>query len=147
MQQNRVLPEPNCYRILKAAVTATHLAAEIAQLTENEKSGSLLYALKESEDNTRLIEQLAQACTQIEPEHTRTLIGMVTSQQIDRQNLEAFMELDAPIVNRTKPVLGLPLIDRSPVVGASVGGRPRRNFPPPPVVLCAALFSEGDHDR
>ncbi|MFD4948893.1 AAA family ATPase [Streptomyces sp. NPDC058409] len=106
VQQNRVnVPKPNCYRNLKAAATATDLAAEISQLTDNEKSGSLLYALKESENNARLIEQLAQATTQIEPEHTRTLIEMVTSQQVDRQNLESFLEIDAPIVNQAKPVL------------------------------------------
>ncbi|MFJ5071258.1 AAA family ATPase [Kitasatospora sp. NPDC088556] len=106
VQQNRVnVPKPNCYQSLKAAATVTAQAAVIATLTDNEKSGSLLYALKESKDNARLIEQLAQAITQIEPEHTRTLIEMVTSQQIDRQNLEAFMETDAPIVNQAKPVL------------------------------------------
>ncbi|MGW3197141.1 AAA family ATPase [Streptomyces sp. NPDC001118] len=106
VQQNRVnVPKPNCYQSLKAAATMTDMAAVIATLTDNEKSGSLLYALKESTDNARLIEQLAQVITQIEPEHTRTLIEMVTSQQIDRQNLEAFMEIDAPIVNQAKPFL------------------------------------------
>ncbi|MFD4242713.1 AAA family ATPase [Streptomyces sp. NPDC058525] len=106
VQHNRVnVPKPNCYQSLKAAATMTDMTAVIATLTGNEKSGSLLYALKESKDNARLIEQLAQAITQIEPEHTRTLIEMVTNQQIDRQNLEAFMEIDAPIVNQAKPVL------------------------------------------
>ncbi|KOT57078.1 MULTISPECIES: AAA family ATPase [Streptomyces] len=106
VQHNRVnVPKPNCYQSLKSAATMTDMTAVIAKLTDNEKSGSLLYALKESKDNARLIEQLAQAVTQIEPEHTRTLIEMVTSQQIDRQNLEAFMEIDAPIVNQAKPVL------------------------------------------
>ncbi|MDW6058019.1 hypothetical protein SAZ11_07945 [Streptomyces sp. FXJ1.4098] len=106
VQHNRVnVPKPNCYQKLKDAATMTDMAAVIAALTGNEKSGSLLYALKESKDNARLIGQLAQAITQIEPEHTRTLIEMVTSQQIDRQNLEAFMEIDAPIVNQAKPFL------------------------------------------
>ncbi|MBD0673940.1 AAA family ATPase [Streptomyces sp. CBMA156] len=106
VQQHRVnVPKPNCYQSLKAAATVTAQSVLVATLTDNEKSGSLLYALKESKDNARLIEQLAQAITQIEPEHTRTLIEMVTSQQIDRQNLEAFMGIDAPIVNQAKPVL------------------------------------------
>ncbi|MFF4409470.1 AAA family ATPase [Streptomyces sp. NPDC001404] len=106
VQQNRVnVPKPNCYQSLKAAATMTDMAAVIVTLTDNEKSGSLLYALKESKDNARLIEQLVQFMTQIEPQHTRTLIEMLTSQQIDRQNLEAFLEIDAPIVNHAKPVL------------------------------------------
>ncbi|WP_319166767.1 MoxR family ATPase [Streptomyces acidiscabies] len=106
VQHNRVnVPKPNCYQSLKDALTVTDMAAAIVTLTDNEKSGSLLYALKEGKDNARLIEQLAQAMTQIEPEHTRTLFEMVTSQQIDRQNLESFMEIDAPITNQARPVL------------------------------------------
>ncbi|MEV7870182.1 MoxR family ATPase [Streptomyces sp. NPDC088124] len=108
VQQRRVnVPKPNCYQGLKAAATVTDMARVIVTLTDNEKSGALLYALKESEANVRLIEQLAQAMTQMEPEHTRTLIELVTSQQIDRQNLEAFMETDAPIVSQTKPILSV----------------------------------------
>lgn len=104
--QNRVnVPKPNCYASLKAASTVNELADEIAQLTENDRSGALLYALKENADNSRLIEQLAEAVHQIEPEHTRTLFEMVTGQQIDRSNLEAFLELDSPVVNAVKPTL------------------------------------------
>ena len=105
-QQNRVnVPKPYCYPTLKAAATVTDLASEIAQLTDNEKSGSLLYALKENQDNARLIEQLAQATSQIEPEHTRTLIELISTHQVDRQNLEAFLDTDAPIANTAKPLL------------------------------------------
>ncbi|MEU6263708.1 MoxR family ATPase [Saccharopolyspora shandongensis] len=104
--QNRVnVPKPNCYANLKAAGTVTNLAAQISGLTQNEVSGSLLYAMKENNDNARLIEQLAQAATQIEPEHTRTLFELVTTGQIDRQNLEAFLEVDTPIVAAVKPSL------------------------------------------
>lgn len=103
---NRVnVPKPNCYAQLKAAGTVTELARKIAELTEKEVSGALLYALKENSDNARLIEQLARTATRIEPEHTRTLIEMVTSQQVDRQNLEAFLDIDAPVANAAKPVL------------------------------------------
>lgn len=103
---NRVnVPKPNCYASLKAAGTVTDLATQISGLTQNEVSGSLLYAMKENDDNARLIEQLAQAATQIEPEHTRTLFELVTTAQIDRQNLEAFLEVDTPIVAAVKPSL------------------------------------------
>jgi dynein-related subfamily AAA family protein len=104
--QNRVnVPKPTCYTTLKTVSTVTDLASEIARLTPNEVSGSLLYALKENDDNSRLIEQLAQAASQIEPEHTRTLIDMLSTQQVNRQNLEAFLEIDAPVVNAAKPIL------------------------------------------
>ncbi len=104
--QSRVnVPKPNCYRDLKDAATVNDLSDRIAQLTDNEKSGSLLYALKENDDNSRLIEQLAYGMVQIEPEHTRTLIEMVTGQAIDRPNLEAFLAVNTPIVNAVKPTL------------------------------------------
>ena len=103
---NRVnVPKPNCYTTLKSAGTVTDLAAQISGLTQNEVSGSLLYAMKEKDDNSRLIEQLAQAAVQIEPEHTRTLFELVTTGQFDRQNLEAFLEVDSPIVAAVKPSL------------------------------------------
>jgi hypothetical protein len=99
------VPRPNCYPDLKSAATVTDLAARISGLTQNEVSGSLLYAMKENEDNSRLIEQLVQAAVQIEPIHTRTLFELVTSGEFDRQNLEAFLEVDSPIVAAVKPSL------------------------------------------
>ncbi|WP_030894291.1 AAA family ATPase [Streptomyces sp. NRRL F-5053] len=105
-QPNRVtVPKPNCYTTLKDAHTVTDLDAQIAHLTSNEVSSALLYALKEKDDNTRLIEKLAHAAQQFQPEHTRTLIEMVTTQEIDTGNLQAFMNVNAPIVNKARPVL------------------------------------------
>jgi hypothetical protein len=104
--QNRiVVPRPNCYAGLKAAGTVTDLGTEIAKLTDNEKSGSLLYALKETADNSRLIEQLALATSQIEQEHMRTLVEMLSNQQVDRSNLEAFLDVNAPVVQAVSPLL------------------------------------------
>lgn len=97
--------KPNCYADLKKAQNVTDLEQLISTLTSNELSGSLVYALKESENNSRLIEQLALVTNQIEPEHTRTLIDLVRTQQIDRQNLEAFLEVDAPVVDAARPFL------------------------------------------
>ncbi|MFG1857453.1 AAA family ATPase [Actinomadura geliboluensis] len=100
-----VVPQPNCYADLKAATTVTDLTDLINRLTDTEKSGSLLYALKEPTDNTRLIQQLAEATRQIEGAHTRTLVELVTTQQADRQNLEAFLNTHAPVVDAVRPIL------------------------------------------
>jgi hypothetical protein len=105
-QTSRVnVPQPNCYVGLKGATTVTDLADQIASLTDNERSASLLYALKENEDNSRLIEQLAQGMSQFEAEHTRTLFAMVNGQQFNRQNLEAFIESDTAVGNAIKPAV------------------------------------------
>ena len=100
-----VVPKPNCYADLKAAQSVTDLASMIAGLTDTEKSGSLLYALKEREDNARLIEQLAAHTHQIEAAHTRTLFEMVSAQQADTQNIEAFLNSGYPVADAVKPML------------------------------------------
>lgn len=103
---NRVtVPRPNCYADLKNATTITDLADLIGTLTESEKSGSLLYALKEPADNSRIIEQLAQNITQIEAAHTRTLFEMVSNQLADNHNVEAFLNSGTPIAEGVKPML------------------------------------------
>lgn len=96
---------PTCYTDLKKKTTITDLAAAVEDLDDNERSGSLLYALKENEDNTRLIDQLAQITTQLEPEHTTTLVKLAAAEQINRANLEAFLDLDTPISNGFKMAL------------------------------------------
>ncbi|MBT8162933.1 MULTISPECIES: AAA family ATPase [Arthrobacter] len=100
-----VVPKPNCYADLKAAQSITDLETIIAVLTDSDKSGSLLYALKEHEDNERLIHQLAQATHQIEAAHTRTLFELVSAQQADTQNVEAFLGSGAPVAEAVKPML------------------------------------------
>ncbi|MFK0244555.1 AAA family ATPase [Amycolatopsis azurea] len=105
-QQNHVnVPKPNCYAQLKSARTVNDLETEITVLTANELSGAVLFALQESDDNARLIEHLARAATQFEKEHLRTLMEMMTKQQFDRSNLEAFLVSDTPISNKLKPTL------------------------------------------
>lgn len=99
------VPKPNCYADLKAASTITDLEDAIAGLTPNERSGSLLFALKEGSDNTRLIGALAGQITQIEAEHTRTLFEMVTTAQVNRANLESFIDSGTPLAESVKPAL------------------------------------------
>lgn len=99
------VPKPNCYAQLKAAATITDLAVVISGLTANEKSGSLLFALKESTDNSRLIEQLAAQIDDIEPDHTRTLFEMATGQVMNHQNLEVLLNSDSKVARGIKPAL------------------------------------------
>lgn len=99
------VPRPNCYAGLKAATSITDLSDQLSQLTEKEKASSLLYALKESADNSRLIEQLALVTTSFEREHKQLLVEMLTSQQFDRGNLDAFLEVSAPVVDNLSPII------------------------------------------
>lgn len=99
------VPRPACYAQLKQATTITDLDFTIAGLSDVERGSALMYALKESEDNARLVEQLSAAITSLEPEHTKVLIDLTTTQQADRMNLEAFLNSNSPIANAMKPAL------------------------------------------
>ncbi|MGH3998199.1 MAG: AAA family ATPase, partial [Pseudonocardiaceae bacterium] len=99
------VPQPNCYASLKAATTVTDLEGLISTLTDNEKSGCLLFALKENADNTVVIEQLAQATDNIESTHLQTLVQMLPAGQVDQQNLEALLNSSAPIVDSLRSIL------------------------------------------
>lgn len=100
-----VVPKPNCYASLKAAGSITQLEELIADLTDSEKSASLVYSLKEKDDNSRLIEQLAQALPTLEPAHTRTLFELAAAQQGDQQNLEAFLNTGSRVSEAVKPMI------------------------------------------
>ncbi|WP_026820046.1 AAA family ATPase [Arthrobacter castelli] len=104
-QTQVVVPKPNRYTQLKSASTITEITTLVADMSDSEKSGSLLYALKEKEDNSRLIEQLAEATGAIESDHTKTLFSMVSAQQAHTPNIEALLELDMPLTNKIKPML------------------------------------------
>lgn len=100
-----VVPKPNCYTDLKSAGTVSELAEKIEDLTDNERSGSLLFALSEKVDNTRLVEQLAIGLDQLESDHLRTMVQLVTSSQIERANFEVFLDSGSPVAQNAKAVL------------------------------------------
>ncbi len=100
------VPKPTCYPDLKAAGTVSDLETLIAGLTQNEISGSLVFALREHADNTRLLEHLAQALTELQQEHLRTLLALAAAGgQLNRQNQEALFDSDAPVVDKIQPLL------------------------------------------
>lgn len=104
--QNAVnVPQPPCYVALKAAQSESDLVTLIADLSDNERTGSLLYALKEPDDNARLLAQLVLVTPPLQGVHMRTLTQMLTTSQINQRNVEAFLELDAPVVNATRPTM------------------------------------------
>lgn len=86
--QTRV-PKPNCYTDLKNVSTIDELVDLIDDLTDNEKSGSLLYAVYEHEDNAMIIQHLAPSVSQLERDHMATMVTLLSNSEVDDQNLQA----------------------------------------------------------
>jgi MoxR-like ATPase len=82
-------PKPQCFKSLKDANSVDDLEDIISGLTDHEKSGSLLYALFEHEDNRIIVEQLSQQTATIEPEHNRLLVQLAAVSALDDKNVEA----------------------------------------------------------
>jgi len=100
-------PKPSIYDDLKGAPTASEMIDIINGLTDREKSGSLLYALYEKADNTRLLAELASVTVRLETEHTQDLVKLASTLQLDEGNVEAFLNTGEPIAESMRMILGI----------------------------------------
>lgn len=100
-------PKPQVYDQLKSATTASDLADLLNGLNDREKSGSLVYALYEKADNSRLIAELAAVTTKLETEHTKDLMKLAGNSQLDESNVEAFLGTGEPIAESMRVILGI----------------------------------------
>ncbi|PDQ35495.1 MAG: hypothetical protein B5766_05365 [Candidatus Lumbricidophila eiseniae] len=98
-------PKPQCYDLLKQVSSMSELEDLIRQLTDHEKSGSLLYALYEHADNARLIEHLAQATTALEADHNRLLIQLASQSLLDSSNVDTLTNSSTPVAESARMLL------------------------------------------
>jgi hypothetical protein len=98
-------PKPSVYNQLKGAQTSSALNDLLKDLNDREKSGSLLYALYEKADNTRLIGELVTVTPKLEPEHTKELVRLASNSQLDTGNVSAFLDTGADVAESMRVVL------------------------------------------
>lgn len=89
--------KPQCYDEMKRCPDRTTLNDFVGKMTDNERSGCLLYAIYEKTDNTDYIEALAQQMSGFTPDDTRTLMSLFSSDQLDNQNIDALTNTKTPI--------------------------------------------------
>lgn len=99
--------KPRVYDQLKRAQTASDLSDLLKDLNDREKSGSLLYALYEKADNSRLIGELVAVTAKLEPEHAKDLVKLASNAQLDAGNVDAFLGTGAPIAESMRVVLNI----------------------------------------
>lgn len=89
--------KPSCYDTLKTTTSLDVLKDAVSNLTENEKSGVLLYALYEKDDNKALIETVAPVINSLYQPDVSTLMTLANSQQLDNENVETLLQLDCSV--------------------------------------------------
>jgi len=99
--------KPQCYALLKEATSVDQLAHTVSSLTEHEKSGCLLYALYENQDNRVIIEQLLLNTEVLETEHNRILIQLASQDLLDDNNVDIVMNSSAPLAKNVYAVLSM----------------------------------------
>lgn len=100
-------PKPRVYDQLKGATTASALNDLLKDLNDREKSGSLLYALYEKADNSRLIAELVAVTDKLEAEHAKDLVKLASNAQLDDSNVAAFLSTGAGVAEAMRPVLDM----------------------------------------
>lgn len=83
--------KPSCYDDFKKCQDVTSLNDYINNMTEQEKSGCMLYLLYETEDNSTYIEQLAPSLGQLIGDDTNTLLKLLADNKLDRENLQTLL--------------------------------------------------------
>jgi hypothetical protein len=99
--------KPQCYSSLKQAQSISDLDDLIADLTDHEKSGSLVYALFERDDNTILIQQLAQQTTSLEGDHNAKLVELGAQSALDEANVKVLLGTGTGVGNSTKVLMDM----------------------------------------
>lgn len=99
--------KPKCYDNLKQAPDMTTLAKMVEGLTDKDRSGCLVYALFEPQDNGSIIRALAQITASLTSDDFRTLMDLAAHDSLDQQNVTEFLNSNAPIVNSIRVVLEL----------------------------------------
>lgn len=100
-------PKPPVYDQLKGVQTTSALNDLLNGLNDREKSGSLLYALYEKADNSRLIGELATVTSKLEPEHTKEFVRLASNGQLDAGNVTAFLDTGSAVADAMRPVLDM----------------------------------------
>lgn len=99
--------KPAVYDTFKAVTDRTALNDFVANMTDNDKSGCLVYLLYEKVDNMAFIQALAPAVNQLQPTDTRQLMALSSTGQLDSDNVKVLLDTNTPLANSLHVILEL----------------------------------------
>lgn len=97
--------KPAVYDTMKACGDITALNSCITDMSDNDRSGCLLYTLFENADNKPFITALASNVTSFTSEDMKTLMQLYSSDKLDDQNIRVFLDTNSPLAQRLSIVL------------------------------------------
>ena len=100
------VPKPGAYDSLKACTDMTAMNAFIGTMTDADKSGCIVYALWEKQDNSRLLQALASVTQTLTGPDMLMVGNLATSDQLDTDNVSAFMATQSPLTTMLSVWLG-----------------------------------------
>lgn len=102
-----VVVKPACYDELVAQSTVTRdaLNEAVSECDNKELSAALVYALYEKVDRAAIITAIATQLTDLDADSTRTLMTLTTTNSVDVENVQAFLDTNTPLATKLTAIL------------------------------------------
>lgn len=98
--------KPQAYDDMKKCPDIGALNTFIDGMSDNDKSGCLVYALYEKEDNTKYINALAAKVPQLSATDMKMLMQLFSTDKLDDGNVSVFLNNQAPIAQTLAAIMG-----------------------------------------
>lgn len=102
-----VVAKPTVYDTLKSQPDRTQMNAFVTSMTDNDKSGCLVYALQENADNTAIIQALSTNMTELTKDDNAVIAQIAVKHQLDRQNTDTLVATNSAVANNLSFILDL----------------------------------------
>lgn len=89
--------KPACYDTMKACIDIASLEDFFSTLSDNDKSGILLYSLYEQADNSVFIKTLAPHVSRLIPDDNKTLMKLAATDKLDAENVQTLLSTNTPL--------------------------------------------------
>ncbi len=99
--------KPSCYDAMKACADMTALNEFIANMSEREKSGTMLYLLYERADNSVFINALASQIDKLDGQDGRLMTQLASQSQLDQQNVDTLVDTHTPLGDTVNSIMQL----------------------------------------
>lgn len=97
--------KPAVYDTMKSCGDVNALNELIDDMSDNDRSGCLLYALYEAQDNTPYIKALSANIKTFTSGDMKTLMKLYGADKLDSQNVQAFLATNSPISQKLSVIL------------------------------------------
>lgn len=105
-QQNvTTVPKPSVYDKLKACATVNDVNMTVQAMTDNDKSGCMVYALYEKANNGVIINALAQNINTLMPSDIKLLMNLYSNDRLDTQNMQELAKTNSNVASTLSIIL------------------------------------------